>query len=137
MIILTLVLFPFRAFAIHEELEEIQKGLEKLVEQMKILKTASAEMPEEDLSIVTFSSLPLALQKIGLCESNGKQSARGKLGEIGMFQIMLFHIPAARKLGLNIYEPEDNMKFALYLFEKNGLKDWRNCQKKLAARPVK
>ena len=86
---------------------------------------------------ITFASLPIELQHIALCESSGKQSARGPFGEIGIFQIFpKYHLSNAKQMGLDIYDPVDNMTYAIYLYKKNGLRDWassRSCWfKKLA-----
>ena len=88
---------------------------------------------------ITFSSLPIELQHIARCESSGKQSARGPLGEIGIFQIFpKYHLSNAKQMGLDIYDPIDNMTYAIYLYKKNGLRDWfssKSCWlKKIALR---
>lgn len=82
---------------------------------------------------VTFNSLPIELQHIAICESSGNQAARGPYGEIGIFQIHpKYHLKNAKQMGLDIFDPQDNMIYALYLYKKNGLRDWfssRSCWK--------
>lgn len=97
-------------------------GLRLLLSILSI-QVAHAENP------VTFNELPAALQRVALCESHARQSARGPYGEVGIFQIHpKYHLKSARALGLDIYNPNDNMAYALILFEKNGLKDWESSR---------
>lgn len=78
----------------------------------------------------TFFDLPIELQFVALCESGGKQSARGPFGEIGIMQIHpKYHLARAKSLGLNIYNANDNMAYALILYAEQGLKPW-NASKK-------
>ena len=88
---------------------------------------------------VTFSSLPIELQHIAICESSGNQSARGPYGEIGIFQIHpKYHLKTSKQMGLNIYDPIDNMTYAIFLYKKNGLRDWfssKSCWKQALKRP--
>ena len=115
----------------------------QIIEMLLLLASLQTQLTEAkaqyfDEQTITFNELPIELQFVSLCESNAKQSARGPYGEIGLMQINKIHIPTAKKLGLNVYDASDNLKFALYLYEKNGLKDWyssRKCwQKQVAQR---
>ena len=79
---------------------------------------------------ITFSSLPIELQHIAICESSGNQLARGPYGEIGIFQIHpKYHLKTSKQMGLNIYDPIDNMTYAKFLYKKNGLRDWESSRK--------
>src|SRR3990167_1913414 len=70
----------------------------------------------------TFYDLPIELQFVALCESGGKQSARGPFGEIGIMQIHpKYHLIRAKSLGFNIYNANDNMAYALILYTEHGL----------------
>lgn len=143
-ILLVVLLFPARAYAIHSELENIKNQLEILVEQLKILKTASADEPKDAFSL---SNIPEQLKVVALCESGDKhfingKIVRGSMGEVGRFQIMpRFHQKTAESLGLDIWNEIDNAKFAVWLWEREGLKPWlpsKFCwSKKLAASGVK
>lgn len=72
--------------------------------------------------------------KVAECESSGRQF--NKDGTVitgvennldkGLFQINLFyHEETATKMGLDVHKPHDNILFAKYLFNKNGLSDWK------------
>jgi len=56
--------------------------------------------------------------------------------DVGGFQINeKYHLETATKMGLNIYEPDGNIAYAKYLYEKNGLRDWsasHNCMNRRA-----
>ncbi len=49
-------------------------------------------------------------------------------GSYGLFQINAPWIPAAKKMGLDIMNPDDNFKFAKFILEKQGLNAW-SCNK--------
>lgn len=78
------------------------------------------------------ASIPTILQKIGECESGNNQfRSDGTVvrnagsSATGRFQIMSsLHRANAESLGLNIDTEEGNIKFALYLYSKNGTRDW-------------
>lgn len=44
--------------------------------------------------------------------------------DIGVYQINQVHLETLEKLGLDRNKTEDNIKFARYLYDKNGLRDW-------------
>lgn len=75
---------------------------------------------------------PSALIKVADCESGTQQfKPNGKVlrdrvygTHVGIFQIGESWIPIAKKRGDDIYTPEGNISFALYLYSKNGLQDW-------------
>ena len=92
-------------------------------------------------SAITFQELPLQLQFVSICESGAKQYREngrlviGPFGEIGFLQIHPIHFKEAKKLGYDIYDPNDNMAFGLLLYKKEGLKPWSaslKCYKKLS-----
>lgn len=77
-----------------------------------------------------FSELPGELQFVAICESNGRQEARGKAGEIGIMQIHpLYHAKRAKLFGFNIYEAKGNMAYGNLLYLENGLRDWLGSKK--------
>lgn len=63
--------------------------------------------------------------------SNGKVIRDHVYGtHVGLFQIAESWIPVARKVGDDIYTPQGNIAFALYLYKKNGTSPWtasRDC----------
>ena len=62
---------------------------------------------------------------IAKCESNFNPKAKGPTSDGGVFQI---HIPSHGKrleeLGLDIWDPEDNVKYARILYDEQGWKPW-------------
>jgi hypothetical protein len=59
-------------------------------------------------------------------DSNGNVLV-GKINpnDIGIFQInKKFHLEKAKEMGLDIYLPLDNIKFAIYLYSNEGTKPW-------------
>ena len=77
--------------------------------------------------------IPAILNRIAFCESSGKHfDENGKIikgkqnpNDIGKYQInMFYHYETAMKLGYDIFTEEGNEKYALWLYQKNGVKDW-------------
>lgn len=82
------------------------------------------------------------LQAIMQCESGFDPKALNKNGthsiDIGLFQINdRYHYATAKKMGLDIYDTVDNVRYGLYLFEKEGVKPWKastRCINKIMAK---
>ena len=79
------------------------------------------------------SEIPGILKKIAFCESGNKQFnsdgsvLRGKQNsrDVGKWQINEFyHLANAQKIGIDIYTEAGNTEYALYLYNKNGTRDW-------------
>ena len=78
--------------------------------------------------------IPEELQKIFNCESgnthyekDGVTVLRGKLNnqDVGIAQINLYyHQKQAEEMGLDLFKEEDNIKYALWLYEKEGNTPW-------------
>lgn len=72
----------------------------------------------------------LLLRKIAFCESTWRQwDKNGNLlvsyGNQGLFQInKLAHEETYTAMGLDVSNPYDNIKYAVYLYKKNGIRDW-------------
>lgn len=66
------------------------------------------------------------------CESSNRHviGTLSKMGiDIGKCQINTYwHEERAASMGLNLYDPEDNMEYCLYLFDSEGVKPWRSSQ---------
>lgn len=84
-----------------------------------------------DTGTVQFNELPLSLQKVLLCESNGRhEDAKGKVivsktNDIGIAQINKYwHGKRAKTLGLDLHDVNDNLKYALILYTEQGLRPW-------------
>lgn len=72
------------------------------------------------------------LKAIILCESSNRHviGTLAKVGiDIGKCQINTYwHEERAASMGLDLYDPEDNMDYCLYLFESEGVKPWKSSQ---------
>ncbi len=77
------------------------------------------------------------LAEIAFCESSFRQLdrngnvMRGKVdnGDIGVMQINeRYHAVAAEKLGYDIYTIEGNLKYAKWLYNKEGTVPWRSSE---------
>jgi hypothetical protein len=74
--------------------------------------------------------LPIVLVRIAECESGFKQFyddgsiVQSKTHDFGMFQINHIHFKEALSMGYDPMTAEGNISYALYLFSKNGTKDW-------------
>lgn len=66
--------------------------------------------------------------KVAKCESNLDNSAIGKAGEIGIFQIHPVHFKAVESLGLDLRNAEMNIIYSRILYDRNGWRDW-SCAK--------
>jgi len=97
--------------------------------EKSLLDEVEGEMDEEGV----------ILDRIAFCESGGKhfdengKVIRGKQNpsDIGKYQInMFYHYETALKLGYDIFTEDGNEKYALWLYQKNGTRDWeysRGC----------
>jgi len=90
---------------------------------------------------ITFQELPLELQFVALCESGGRHYSNGRIirsktDDVGIMQISeKYHFKTARSIGLDIFDPNDNMEYAVILYNREGLKPWRaslKCYKQLS-----
>ncbi len=96
------------------------------------VSTAYAQAPT-DAEYLILHAAPAIMIKVAECESGTQQfKADGSLvrdgvtgTHVGLFQIAESWIPTAKKHGDDIYTPEGNISFALYLYAKNGLRDWK------------
>jgi hypothetical protein len=84
-----------------------------------------------------FSDVPV-MGEIARCESRFRHLAldgtvlRGAVTpkDVGVMQINeYYHLAASRKLGLDIHTFEDNLRYARYLFEREGTTPWLSSSK--------
>jgi hypothetical protein len=72
------------------------------------------------------------LRAIIACESSDRHviGRLAKVGiDVGKCQINTYwHEERAESMGLDLYDPEDNMVYCLYLFEAEGVKPWKSSQ---------
>lgn len=106
-----------------------------LTEQVKINKA--------DWPILDGYLIPPDLYNAGGCESSGGKGSvprqfdkkgnliRGPDGhDVGAFQIReTVHGERAKKLGMNIYELQGNIAFALTLYNDNKMRDWKMSER--------
>lgn len=90
-------------------------------------------------------ALPMVLLKVAQCESGLTQFnpdgsvIHGKVHppDTGIFMInRAVHQEEADRMGLDLDTVEGNTKFALYLYYKNGLKDWEPSKSCWSKNPV-
>ena len=91
----------------HEKIHAVQT-IDKEIQKLKILKAIIA------------------------CESSNRHVI-GTLSEVGVdigkCQINTYwHEAKAESMGLNLFDPDDNMEYCLYLFKSEGVKPWRSSQ---------
>ena len=110
------LLIMFGAHMVHSRVDEnpdcekmlVPKAIDKEIQKQKILKAIIA------------------------CESSNRHviGRLAKIGiDIGRCQINTYwHEERAASMGLNLYDPEDNMEYCLYLFESEGVKPWKSSQ---------
>ncbi len=81
-----------------------------------------------------FSDIPL-MDDIAWCESRMRQTNsdgtifRGLVNpnDVGVMQInTMYHLEDSKKMGLDIFTLEGNLKYARYLFEKQGAAPWKS-----------
>lgn len=89
-----------------------------------------------------YAGPPPVLLEIARCESNSQQFyPNGTLvrdyltgTHVGIYQISEDWIPIAKKQGWDIYTAEGNTAMAIYLYSKNGTRDW-NASKHCWSKP--
>ena len=83
------------------------------------------EVSIEELIVETFPEEPEKALAIARCESGLRPDAWSPTQDGGVFQI---HVPVHGKrleeLGLDIWDPEDNIKFARMLYDESGWRPW-------------
>ncbi len=89
---------------------------------------AQAPSPQEYLVL---SAPPAIMLKIAECESGSQQFngdgsvvTNAKTKDYGLFQIHYTHLLEAKQMGFDVMTPQGNIAYALYLYKKNGTRDW-------------
>lgn len=107
-------------------------------QQLLFKLTLYEETLKAGLSYKDFSRL----RAISGCESNFEQYKNGKVHvgdttptDHGGFMIsLIWHAKTARAMGLNVDKMKDNVDYAIFLYKKNGVSDWkasRRCWTKI------
>lgn len=106
-------------FGTHKVHSRVVESLER--EKMLVQQEIDKEVQKQKI-----------LRAIIDCESNNRHviGTLSKMGiDIGKCQINTYwHEERATSMGLNLYDPEDNMEYCLYLFDSEGVKPWRSSQ---------
>lgn len=99
-------------------------------------KTTDSVKLSEPVSVVEVKAVPevpVILKKIAWCESQNRQFDedgnvhRGIINpkDTGKYQVNeYYHLENSKKLGIDIYTLEGNTEYALYLYRRNGIRDW-------------
>lgn len=112
-------------------------------------------VPEtKKLPVAKISDVPQVLWDISWCESRDDQSKRGYnyryktdaegnkvkylwSTDIGRWQVNdYYHLERAKSLGLDLYTEQDNLTYAILLYNENGTRDWnpsRECWRDIDA----
>lgn len=98
-----------------------------------LIGTTTKEKTIEEKIVAAFPEDSATALKIAKCESNLNPNAhnnRNKDGTTdgGLFQINSVHDKRLAELGLDKYDPDDNIKFAQLLHEERGWLPW-SCRK--------
>ena len=95
-------------------------------EEQFIAKTIEARAIESNLS-------PVQMVSIAVCESSLKMTAknvnRNKSTDYGVFQINEIHFQTMRKAGLSPFNYVDNINYALFLIQVDGLRHFSASRK--------
>lgn len=117
-VIVIMIVFPIM-FGAHMVHSRVVDGLEH--EKMLALQAIDKEIQKQKI-----------LKAIIACESSNRHviGTLSKVGvDIGKCQINTYwHEERAESMGLNLFDPDDNMEYCLYLFESEGVKPWRSSQ---------
>lgn len=128
----------------------LKRWYEEASRPLVIVQTVLAMEPEpKEVIIEIIPTVPDVLKRIADCESGERtKDGRAVAGsgrhydddgnvivgrmnkpeygvDIGKYQVNeVFHAKKAEEMGLDLYDAEDNEKYALYLYEQNGTNDW-------------
>jgi hypothetical protein len=116
------------------QLSLMQRQLDEYVAETQV-----HEVTHTSPTKITLADVPPILKKVAQCESGARQyNANGRIvknpvtPDYGIFQINAIHVKTAQALGYDIFSEEGNIRFAMYLYQKNGLRDWnasKHCWK--------
>lgn len=115
----------------------------KIENSQPIVETYSVERPVSEAGSEIYDKIIALSAKYGLhtdttlriayCESTFRQHnqngevLRGKVNsaDVGVFQINeKYHLDQSKRLGLNIYQVDDNIEYAMWLMKKEGNRHW-------------
>jgi len=115
-----------------------------LLTQLQTTHAGSTQRVPVKAHGVMAPTMPLALQRVAYCESRNRHydqhgrvlRGRGNRHDIGTYQInRILHAQRAKQLGYNLWRPQGNAGYALWLYREQGLAPWdatARCQRQLA-----
>lgn len=118
-LVIAVIIFLGLFYAMHVEAEPtiyIASEPEIVVE-----KTIEEKVREE------FKDAPIMIE-VARCESGFKNVPGNTSDDFGPFQINQVHLKELEKMGLDRTNVDDSIKYARVLYEKNGLRDWKNSK---------
>ena len=119
---------------------EIEQKVEEKPKEIQIEIRYTKESIVEKIK-QAFPDAPIMLE-VAKCESRYKIDAHNTTlntdgtTDGGIFQLNSIHDPELLKLGLDKFDPEDNIRFARILYDRSGLQPWessRGCWGKYTA----
>lgn len=83
-------------------------------------------------TVFASNGVPSVLINIAKCESgitqfnaDGSPVKNAQSGAVGVFQLLpSYHEPIAKKMGLDIYKTQDNIEYAIWLYNQDGTAPW-------------
>jgi len=122
---------PVEAYSI--EKEEIKEEPKEV--RVEVVYEWDEERVKKEIAKV-FPDNPI-MQRVAWCESRYDLDAYNPTNnshDIGLMQIsQRYHSERAERLGYDLHNPYDNIRFAKVLYNENGLRDWyasRHCWSK-------
>lgn len=116
------------SFALHVEAKPIVYEAEQEEPKEVLIQIETEEQKIERLVREEFVDAPIMV-KVARCESQFKNVPGKSSNDFGPFQVNYVHLKTLAAMGLDREKVEDNIKYARYLYNKNGLKDWENSKK--------
>lgn len=95
--------------------------------EVVLIEVETEEHKIERLIREEFTDAPLMVE-VARCESSFRNVPGRLSDDFGPFQVNYVHLETLEKMGLDRTKVEDNIKYARYLYDKNGLRDWENSK---------
>lgn len=91
-----------------------------------LIEVETEERRIERLVREEFKDAPIMVE-VARCES-GFKNVPSPTGDFGPYQVNQVHLKTLAEMELDRTKVEDNIKYARYLYMKNGLRDWQNSK---------
>jgi len=123
-----LFLFPFSSYA-----AQIDPTQEQVAARMSVIKIPVTE-PDIKMQIARYAGAagldPSFMVDVARCESGLNPNAVSKTKDYGLFQINQVHFKEVKSMGLDVFDPIDNIQYAIHLLKTGGQRHWvmsRHC----------